>query len=64
MKNYYNGSKPKRTFLDDDYDKYECPLCGSYNTLIKTVKNEYADADGNRGITVNYIECMDCGYEE
>lgn len=40
----------------------ECPNCGSTN--IKISKSyENSDADGNRGIWMEWILCHNCGYE-
>lgn len=40
-----------------------CPECG-YNGEPKTHDSyEFADADGNRGIMVTWVECPKCGWE-
>ena len=50
--------------LYDTYDQDTCPQCGS-NRPPKIVKtNENTDADGNRGIEVITVTCLDCDYEE
>ncbi len=60
------GSNMKR--ITDDYYAYYnedfiCPECGSDKHPIIEESYEYSDADGNRGIWVRWLECMDCDYE-
>ena len=47
-----------------DLSDYECEECGSTNFPdISRPYYEFSDADGNRGIWVRYITCVDCGFE-
>jgi len=44
--------------------EFTCPNCNSHKEPKIATFNENTDADGNRGIKVTYVECVDCGYEE
>lgn len=41
---------------------FVCPICQS-NDIISKKEYEFADADGNRGIWITYVRCLDCGWE-
>lgn len=62
----YDDQRNCFVFDESDYQEfsdYECPNCGSYNTVIeKVLENE--DIDGRRGRIVNYLKCYNCGYDE
>lgn len=49
----------------DDYRDVEpniCPDCGGIVELM--FDNNYgADADGRRGIRIEWLECLKCGYQ-
>ncbi len=46
---------------DEDYpDPGSCPDCGG-ELVIASDPNYGADADGNRGIRVEWLECSVCG---
>ncbi len=50
----------------DDYDYPEpgtCPECNEQTLFPNGSENEFTDADGNRGMKVNYYLCSECGYE-
>jgi len=42
--------------------EYTCPECGSHKEPKHQKLYEFADADGRRGIWVDYDTCKDCGY--
>ena len=47
-----------------DYDPIPCPDedCGGY--MVEMSESNYgADRDGNRGITISWLECPVCGLE-
>jgi ribosomal protein S27AE len=46
-----------------DREEPECPMCGSRKTPRTKVTTENTDADGNRGLKMKTITCVDCGYE-
>ena len=47
---------------NQDYPEPEiCPECGA--EMVKMVDSNYeADADGNRGISITWVECPECEY--
>ena len=47
-----------------DADDFTCPDCGSDSRPIVDRSYENADADGNRGIWITWVRCVDCDYEE
>ena len=57
---------------EEDYDTVKvdlggvtmCPECGSTKQPKVYTTNECTDADGNRGIKIRWVECVDCYYEE
>ena len=43
---------------------YYCKQCGSDNVDKDGSRNEFSDADGNRGVNIITCYCNDCEYEE
>ncbi|MFA5560069.1 MAG: hypothetical protein WDA59_11565 [Methanofastidiosum sp.] len=44
--------------------EFECKKCGSTKPpKVSGASYEFSDADGNRGIWVEFIQCVDCGFE-
>jgi len=39
------------------------PECGSTNLRTQKI-NEFTNADGNMGIIITYVECLDCGWSK
>lgn len=42
---------------------FKCDMCGSEKEPDVGVYNENTDADGNRGIKVKTISCVECEHE-
>ncbi len=40
-----------------------CPNCNSSNLKIEKI-NEFTNADGNMGVIITYVECLNCGWIE
>ena len=51
-----------RHYYQEDF--FECPECGSVKEPIVENSYECSDADGNRGIWIKWIQCVECDYEQ